>query len=146
MVRTKTYKVKIPEHSFAGKQIKLAGQGEAGAATPGDLILSLVYQNHPYYEIDNFDLYRELDVAPWEAVLGAKVPMETLDGNVRLTIPAGAQNGLKLRLANRGLYRSDGSRGDLYASVNIEIPETLNKKERELWEKLRDTSEFDPRE
>jgi curved DNA-binding protein len=143
---TKTYKVKIPEHSFAGKQIKLAGQGEAGAATAGDLILSLAYQNHPFYDIDNFDLYRELDIAPWEAVLGAKVPMETLDGNIRLTISAGAQNGLKLRLANRGLYRSDGSRGDLYASVNIEIPEALNKKERELWEKLRDASEFDPRD
>ena len=143
---TKTYKVKIPEHSFAGKQIKLAGQGEAGAATAGDLILTLAYQNHPFYDIDAFDLYRELDVAPWEAVLGAKVPMETLDGNVRLTITAGAQNGLKLRLANRGLYRSDGSRGDLYAVVNIEIPETLSNKERELWEKLRDTSDFDPRE
>jgi curved DNA-binding protein len=143
---TKTYKVKIPEHSFAGKQIKLAGQGEPGTTTAGDLILTLVYQNHPFYDIESFDLYRELDVAPWEAVLGAKVPMETLDGNVRLTIPSGAQNGLKLRLANRGLYRSDGSRGDLYASVNIEIPESLSKKERDLWEKLRDVSEFNPRE
>jgi curved DNA-binding protein len=143
---TKTYKVKIPEHSFAGKQIKLAGQGEAGAATAGDLVLTLAYQNHPFYDIDAFDLYRELDVAPWEAVLGAKVPMETLDGNVRLSISAGAQNGLKLRLAKRGLFRSDGSRGDLYAVVNIEIPETLSNKERELWEKLRDTSGFDPRE
>jgi curved DNA-binding protein len=72
--------------------------------------------------------------------------MEMLDGNVRLTIPAGAQNGLKLRLANRGLYRSDGSRGDLYAVLNIEVPEHLTTKERELWEKLRDTSDFDPRE
>jgi curved DNA-binding protein len=143
---TKTYKVKIPEHSFAGKQIKLAGQGEPGTTTAGDLILTLAYQNHPFYDIESFDLYRELDVAPWEAVLGAKVPMETLDGNVRLTIPAGTQNGLKLRLANRGLYRSDTSRGDLYAMVNIEIPEHVTAKERELWEKLRDTSKFDPRE
>ncbi len=142
---TKTYKVKIPEHSWAGKQIRMAGQGEMGAATPGDLILTLVYQNHPYYEIEHFDLYRELDVAPWEAVLGAKVPMETLDGNVRLTIPSAAQNGLKLRLQNRGLYRSDGSRGDLYAMLNIEIPDQLTANERELWEKLRDASDFDPR-
>jgi DnaJ-class molecular chaperone len=72
--------------------------------------------------------------------------METLDGNVRLTIPPGAQNGLKLRLRDRGLYRSDGSRGDLYAIVDIIVPDNPNAKERELWEKLRDTSEFDPRE
>ena len=143
---TKTYKVKIPPHSYAGKQIKLAGEGEKGTSAAGDLLLSLAYHNHPYYDIDNFDLYREIDVAPWEAVLGAKVPMETLDGNVRLTIPAGAQNGLKLRLRNRGLYRSDDSRGDLYASVDIRVPEEISDKERELWEKLRDGSEFDPRE
>jgi curved DNA-binding protein len=143
---TKTYKVKIPEHSFAGKQIKLAGQGEPGTTTAGDLILTLAYQNHPFYDIESFDLYRELGVAPWEAVLGAKVPMDTLDGNVRLTIAAGAQNGLKLRLANRGLFRSDSSRGDLYAVLNIEIPEQLSTKERELWEKLRDASDFDPRD
>ncbi|HET6402622.1 MAG TPA: J domain-containing protein [Candidatus Kapabacteria bacterium] len=143
---TKTYRVKIPEHSYAGRQIKLSGEGTPGTSTPGDLILTLAYQNHPFYDIDNFDLHREIDVAPWEAVLGAKVPMETLDGNVRLTIPAGAQNGLKLRLKNRGLYRSDGSRGDLYAIIDIAIPDDITAKERELWEKLRDTSNFDPRE
>jgi curved DNA-binding protein len=143
---TKTYKVKIPEHSFAGKQIRLAGQGEHGANTPGDLILSLIYQSHPYYDIDNFDLYREIGIAPWEAALGSKVPFETLDGNVRLTIPAGAQNGLKLRLRNRGLYRPDESRGDLYAVVDIRVPEKLSDKEREAWEYLRAHSSFDPRE
>ncbi len=143
---TKTYKVKIPERSWAGKQIKLAGQGETGTTTPGDLLLSLVYHSHPYYDIENFDLYREIDIAPWEAVLGAKVPMETLDGNVRLTIPVAAQNGLKLRLAKRGLYRSDGSRGDLYAIVDIRVPEEVSDKERLLWEKLRDGSEFNPRD
>ncbi len=142
---TKTYKVRIPEHSFAGKQIRLAGQGEPGTSTSGDLILTLVYQNHPYYDIDGFDLYREIGVAAWEAVLGAKIPMETLDGNVRLTIPAGAENGLKLRLAGRGLYRTNGSRGDLYAVVDIRVPDHVDSTERELWEKLRDSSKFDPR-
>jgi curved DNA-binding protein len=143
---TKTYKVRIPEHSYAGKQIKLAGQGEHGANTPGDLILTLAYQSHPYYDIDNFDLYREISIAPWEAALGAKVPLETLDGNVRLTTPPGAQNGLKLRLRDRGLYRPDGSRGDLYAVVDIAVPEKVSETERKVWEYLRDHSTFDPRE
>jgi curved DNA-binding protein len=142
---TKTYKVKIPEHSYAGKQIKLSGQGEKGTSTAGDLILTIAYQNHPYYDIDHYDLYREIGVAPWEAALGAKVPFETLDGNVRLTVPVGAQSGLKLRLANRGLYRPDGSRGNLYAVIDIRVPDKIAPEERELWEKLRDTSTFDPR-
>lgn len=142
---TKTYKVKIPPQSFAGKQIRLAGQGESGTSTAGDLILTLAYQNHPYYNIGGFDLHRDIDVAPWEAVLGAKITMETLDGNVRLTLPAGAQSGLKLRLAGRGLYGPNGGRGDLYAIVDVAIPEHLSATERELWEKLRDESSFDPR-
>jgi curved DNA-binding protein len=65
---------------------------------------------------------------------------------VRLTIPAGAPNGLKLRLTKRGLYCSNGSRGDLYAVVSIEIPEHLSTKELELWEKLRDSWNFNPKE
>jgi curved DNA-binding protein len=143
--QTKTYKVKIPPQSWAGKQIKLAGQGESGAQSPGDLILTLAYHPHHSYDIDGFNLYQEIGTAPWEAALGAKVPFNTLDGEVRLTIPAGAESGLKLRLTGRGLYRPDGSRGDLYAVVDIRTPTTLSPEERELWEKLRDVSKYDPR-
>ena len=142
---TKTYKVKIPEHSYAGKQIRLAGQGEPGAQAAGDLILTLVYHSDPYYDIDGDDLYREVGVAPWEAVLGSKVPFDTLDGEVRLTIPAGSQNGLKLRLKGRGLYNEAGGRGDLYAVIDIRVPERVSDEEKALWEKLQQSSAYDPR-
>lgn len=142
---TKTYKVKIPAHSFRGKQIRLAGQGEPHQSNPGDLILTLNYAPHKFYDEEDGDLYAEIPIAPWEAALGAKVPFTTLDGEVRLTIPPGSQNGLRLRLGGRGAYRTNGSRGDLYAIVEIEIPTTLTSDERELWEKLQATSRFDPR-
>lgn len=142
---TKTYKVKIPAHSFRGKQIRLAGQGEPHQSNAGDLILTLNYAPHKVYDEDDGDLYAEIPITPWEAVLGAKVPFTTLDGEVRLTIPPGSQNGLRLRLAGRGTYRSSGSRGDLYAIVNVEIPTSMTSEERELWEKLQAVSKFDPR-
>lgn len=142
---TKTYKVKIPAHSFRGKQIRLAGQGEPHQSQPGDLILTLNYAPHQQYDEESGDLYTELPIAPWEAVLGAKVPFKTLDGEVRLTIPAGSQSGLRLRLGGRGANRADGSRGDLFAIVDIETPTNLTPEERELWEKLQQVSSFNPR-
>jgi curved DNA-binding protein len=142
---TKTYKVKIPEHSYAGKQIRLSGQGEPGAQTAGDLILTLVYHSDPYFDVEGADLYRELGVSPWEAALGAKVAFETLDGPVRITVPAGSQNGLRLRLKERGLFRENGQRGDLFAVIDIRVPENLTDEERALWEQLQHGSTFDPR-
>lgn len=143
---TKTYKVKIPEHAHAGKQIRLAGQGEPGAGSAGDLILTLVYAPHPSFDIRGDEVYQDIEVAPWEAVLGAKVPFRTIDGDVRLTIPAGAQNGLRLRLKGRGIYLADGSRGDLYAVVDIKVPENMTDEERALWQKLQEISKFNPRQ
>ncbi len=142
---TKTYKVNIPPHSYAGKQIKLAGQGEQGSSSNGDLVLTLIYQPHPEFDVSGDDLYKDLGVRPDEAVLGAKVPFKTLDGEVRLTIPPGAQNGLKLRLRGRGLYRPDGTRGDLYAIVDIRVPDNPSPEEKELYKKLGQITTFDPR-
>jgi len=142
---TRTYKVTITPHSYAGKVIKLAGQGTKGISQPGDLLLTLVYQQHREFDVDGDDLYYELGIRPDEAVLGAKVQMKTLDGDVRISVPAGAQNGLRLRLSGRGLYRQDGSRGDLYAILDIRVPEHPTRAELDVFEKLREVSTFDPR-
>jgi curved DNA-binding protein len=142
----KTYKVKIAPHFYAGKQIRLSGQGDPGASAAGDLILTLVYQADPTFDVDGDDLYEEIGVSPSEAALGAKVPFKTIDGEVRLGIPPGAQNGLKLRLAARGLYNAAGNRGDLYAVVDIRVPEHLSDEEKTLYKKLLEVSTFDPRE
>jgi curved DNA-binding protein len=143
---TKTYKVTITPHSYAGKVIKLAGQGDQGAASYGDLLLRLVYHPHTEYDIEGDDIYYELGIRPDEAVLGAKVTMRTIDGDVRLTITPGAENGLRLRLNGRGLYRQDGSRGNLYAVLDIRVPSEPSEGERELYQKLKEVSTYDPRQ
>ena len=86
----------------------------------------------------------DLPLAPWEAVLGASVEVPTLEGAVRLKVPAGTKAGQKLRLSKRGLPKRDGE-GDLYAVVQIAVPAAPTARERELFEQLAKASQFDPR-
>ncbi|MBV9876008.1 MAG: J domain-containing protein [Verrucomicrobia bacterium] len=139
--KTDTYKVKIPAGIREGQRIRLAGQGENG----GDLFLRISFQKHPDFRWQDADLYYDLELAPWEAVLGSSINIPTLDGHAKLKIPAGTVNGATFRLANLGLTRSDGKRGNLYAVVRIEVPETVTAEQRRLWEELAKTSKFDPR-
>jgi curved DNA-binding protein len=89
-------------------------------------------------------LYADLEVAAWEAVLGASVPVPTLDGAVTLKVPAGSTAGQKLRLRGQGLPREDGSRGDLYAVLEIVVPAEVGAEEKKLWEKLAQESRWRP--
>ncbi len=149
ITRPKTFEVKIPPGVRDGSVIRLASQGEPGSngAAPGDLYLHVRIQPHPLFEIvGGDDVQIELPVAPWEAALGAKVSVPTLDGSVEMTIPPVAQGGSKLRLRNQGLNKRGGGRGDQYVKLKIVIPPRLTAKERELFEKLAAESRFKPRE
>ena len=91
------------------------------------------------------DLEIELPIAPWEAVLGTKVEVPTIDGKVDLTIPAGAQSGQRLRLRGQGLNKRGGGRGDEYVRLKIATPKEISDEERRLYEELKRVSKFDPR-
>ena len=145
--RTDSYNVKIPAGVRAGKRIRLAGQGSPGhgGAPAGDLYLNVVLAKHPDFTVEGSDLFYDLQLAPWEAVLGKKVAIKTLDGSANLTIKPGTQSGAKMRLRGLGLPTEKTQRGDLYAAVTIEVPETVNETERALWEQMAAKSEFSPR-
>ncbi len=138
---SRTINVKIPAGVIDGDTIRVRGQGGAGS----DLHLKIAMAKHPRFEIDGRDVVIEVPVAPWEAALGAKVDIATLDGNVTLSIPAATQGGRKLRLRGKGLPGRRGRDGDLFARVQIVMPKTLSRSERKLFEQLRDASSFDPR-
>ena len=144
---THTYRVRIPAGVQEGQRIRLAGRGEVGVAGggAGDLYLRVKFAQHPDFRVSGTDLYYDLELAPWEAVLGATVPMPTLDGTASLRVPAGTTNGQHLRLRGRGLPVSGGSRSDLYAVVCIQTPAHVSAEERKLWEQLAQTSSFRPR-
>jgi curved DNA-binding protein len=144
---TKRLKVKIPAGTTDGTVIRLAGQGQpaGGGRQAGDLLLKIKIAAHPHFEVDGHDLLTELYVSPSEAALGAKVPVRTLDGEVNLTLPEGSQSGSKLRLRGKGLPKKKGKNGNLYARVLVRVPDELSDEQRELFERLADVGEFDPR-
>lgn len=144
---TMTFRVRIPAGVREGQVIRVAGKGEAGmgGGTPGDLFLRVKYAQHPDFEVRGADLYHDLDLAPWEAVLGAQVTMPTLDGSISLKIPPRSRQGQKLRLRGRGLPLATGETGDLYAVLTLQVPTEISPSEEELWEKLAATSQFKPR-
>ena len=144
--KTETYRVKIPAGVREGQRIRLAGKGESGRSggESGDLYLRVRLARHPDLRVEGSDLFADVEVAPWEAVLGAKVAVPTLDGAVSLKVPAGSTAGQKLRLRGQGLAREDGGRGDLYAVLGIVVPAEVRPEEKKLWEKLAQESRWRP--
>ena len=142
-----TYQVRIPAGVREGQRIRLAGQGEAGfgQASSGDLFLRVRLAQHPFLRVQGDTLYYNLEITPWEAVLGASVSIETLDGAVKVKIQPGSQNGQHLRLRGLGLPKKDSHRGDLHVVLLIEVPPTATPEEKRSWEALAKTSSFNPR-
>ncbi|HTU88102.1 MAG TPA: DnaJ C-terminal domain-containing protein [Solirubrobacteraceae bacterium] len=143
----RSVEVNIPAGVREGQRIRLAGQGGAGrdGGPAGDLYLLVQFKPHSRFRRQGDDLLVDVQVAPWEAALGATVPVPTLTGDAQVKIPAGSSSGRRLRLRGRGLPRRDGERGNLYAVVQITVPKHLSDEERELFEKLAAASQFDPR-
>ena len=146
---TQTFKVRIPPGVQEGQSIRVAGLGETGGAggSAGDLYLRVRLAAHPDFRARGADLYNDVDVAPWEAVLGGTVNVRTLSGGqIKLRIPPGTANGKQLRMRGQGLPRGrTGERGDLYVVITVQLPEQLSAEERALWEKLSEVSTFKPR-
>lgn len=143
----KTFRVRIPKGASDGQRLRLPEKGGAGlrGGPSGDLYIVMNIQPHKVYRVSGHDLYMDLPLAPWEAVLGASVQVPTLGGLVEMTIPAGTAAGQKMRLGKRGLPGSGGTQGDQYAVIHIEVPKTPTQAERELYSQLAATSRFDPR-
>jgi curved DNA-binding protein len=141
------YEVDIPRGVRDGQVIRLAGEGGGASGSPrGDLLLRIRLRPHPRFRRDGSDLEVDLPVAPWEAALGAKVEVRTLEDSVRVTVPAGSSCGRRLRLRGQGMPSPGGGRaGDLYAVLKIVVPKKLSKQERKHFEALAQTSKFDPR-
>lgn len=145
---TQTLRVRIPAGVREGQLIRVAGQGEPGqgGGSPGDLYLRVRFERHPDFEFQGEHLNYELTLAPWEAVLGCQVRVPTLEGNVAMKVPAGSVSGQRLRLKEKGLPRGDGTRGDLYVNLNIQVPAQVSTEEKSLWEQLGAVSKYRPRE
>jgi len=138
---TKTVKVKIPPRIYSGAVLRLKGLGGAGHAggTAGDLLLQLKAMPHPVWRIeDQVDIEADLTIYPEQAVVGDKISVPTPDGMIQMKIPAGIHNGQKMRLKDRGLKRKNGTLGDMFVRVKIDLPPEQSPEEVELYKKVFD--------
>ncbi len=140
----KEIEARIPPGLADGQTIRLKGQGLAGPGGSGDALITVTIAPHPVFKRDGADLRMELPVTLYEAVLGAKVRVPTLDGAVELAIPPGTSSGRTFRIKGKGMPSRDGA-GDLYTTVRIVLPERGDAELEELMRKWRDGNSYDPR-
>jgi DnaJ-class molecular chaperone len=144
----RTIKVRIPPGVRNEGKIRLRGQGGQGAdgGPDGDLVLKVHVEKHPYFSMRGKQLHVKVPVTPLEAYAGAKVSVPTPEGSVTLSVPAGSQNGTKLRLRGKGIERKDGSRGDLIAYLEVVLPEGENEDVKDALQTVEEAFAEDPRE
>lgn len=143
----KSYNVTIPPGSIDGTVIRLAGQGGKGVrgGKAGDLLLRIRVVPDNVYALKGADLHVKVPISPWEAALGAEIELRLPENSVRVKVPAGAQSGSKLRLKGKGARQKGGIVGDAIVDLQIVVPKSLSKEERELFEKLAHISKFKAR-
>lgn len=144
----KQFKIKIPPGTTDGQVIRLAKMGAkgSGGGDSGNLLLKINIAPHPKYKLEGKNITLELAISPWEAVLGGKITVPALSGNLALNIPEGSQSGKRFRLKGKGMPTKSGHHGDLFVELKILIPEDPTEKEKELFSELAKISPFNPRE
>lgn len=142
---TRTLNVKIPRGVRAGQIIRLAGQGAPGAKgqPSGDLLLEVEFNPHRHLRTQGADLHLTLPVAPWEAALGAIVPLDLPDSAIKVHIPEGTQSGRQLRVRGKGIPSNPP--GDLLLDIQVVLPPANTPKARQLYETMAQELAFDPR-
>jgi curved DNA-binding protein len=144
----RTVTIRIPRGVGEDQRIRCAGLGEPGSAggPPGDLFLRVRLERHPDFRVDGHDLYFDLLLAPWEAVLGATVPVRTPHGEINIKVPPGTESGTEFRLSGKGLPKGkDGGYGRLFAVAQVVTPTVVSEEETRHWQALAATSTFKPR-
>lgn len=142
----KHLKVKIPQGVGDGQRIRVPGQGMPGQrqGAAGDLYLHIRLVPHPLFDVSGHNLLITVPVAPWEAAMGTKVTVPTLQGKITLTIPANTQTGRKFRIKGKGL-KTPTVTGNLYAIVKVVMPAKTSSQSAEHWKALADSERFNPR-
>jgi curved DNA-binding protein len=144
--RARTLSVRIPAGVRSGQRIRLAGQGDPGlgGGAAGDLFLQIEFVPHPEFWLDGADLHTVLPVPPWTAALGGETRLRTLSGTLKVKVPPGTSSGRMIRIGGKGFPDGRGGAGDLYAEIQIVVPEQPSAEERDLYERLARASRFAP--
>lgn len=148
VTRTETVEARIPPGARNGSRLRVPGKGNAGAlgAPAGDLYITTRVEDHPFFHRDGDNIDIKVPLAVWEAALGAKIEVPTIDGRTLLKIPQGTRNGQRFRLREKGVMNSrTGQRGDQIVEVAIEAPEPRDERTREMLREMAKLHPEDPR-
>lgn len=145
--KMKTFNIKVPAGIRNNEKIRLIGQGKQGqfGGKNGDLFIKIQIEPDSKFQLIGYDLYTSLCLTAWEAALGTRVNLDGIDDTVSIYVPAGIESGEKLRIPGKGYKDGKGGRGDLTATVKILVPKQLTQEEKEIYEKLKEVSKFNPR-
>lgn len=143
----RTFSIKVPSGIRNSEKIRLIGQGKEGenGGKSGDLLIKINIQDNGQFKLRGCDLYTDLFLTPWEAALGTRVRVASIDENVSLYIPAGMQSGEKVKIPQKGYKDGKGGRGDLIIEAKIVVPKMLTDEERASYENMAKVSKFNPR-
>jgi curved DNA-binding protein len=142
--KIETIEIKIPAGVKDGSRIRIKGRGQRAGGEPGDLFIIAAVEPHPYFKREGLDIYLEVPISMYEALLGSKVQVPTLDGKVTLTIPPGSSSGSKLRVKGHGIERGT-EKGDQYVTIKIIVPKTLDEEDTATIKKLASKNPIDAR-
>lgn len=145
--KERTITITIPKGIRNGEKIRLIGQGKNGenGGKNGDLLIKINIENNQKFKLKGCDLYTDLLLTPWEAALGTRVLVNSIDNETKVYIPQGIQSGEKIRIPNKGYQSGKDTRGDLIAEVKVVVPKKLTEEEKQIYTKLNEISNFNPR-
>lgn len=146
--KMREFNIKIPAGIRNEEKIRLMGQGKPGenGGKAGDLLVRIHIENDKKFKLNGVDLITNLYVTPWEAALGTKLNISSIDEEILLYIPQGTQCGESLKLKEKGYLDGKGGRGDLIINIQIMNPTDITEEEKKLFEQLKKISKYNPRE
>ena len=138
--KTKTFTLDVPAGIQNNDKIRFIGQGKAGKneGKNGDLLVKIHIKDTREFKLKGADIYKEVNIAPWEAALGTKLTVQSIDGEVSIVVPKGTQSGEKFLIKDKGYKVGRGMRGNFYIVTKIVVPKKLTKQEEELYLKLKE--------
>lgn len=146
--KMKTFTVNIPAGIRDGEKVRLIGQGRPGenGGKNGDLLIRISISQDKNYKLIGSDVYTELNISPWEAVLGTKVNVDAIDETIGVYVPQGIETDEEIKIENKGYKDGKGGRGKFIIRVKIMIPKNISDKEKELYKEIKKVSKFNPRD
>lgn len=138
--KTRTFSLNVPAGIQNGDKVRFVGQGKPGknGGKNGDLVVKISIKDTDDFKLNGADIYKEVDITPWQAALGTKIKVKTIDENISLVIPKSTQSGECFTIKNKGYKFGRGQRGNFHVITKIVVPKRLSEEETELYTRLKE--------